>query len=186
MTLRDKPTSLTNNISSHSHSPSQSSTLESSSSLPLSPPPPPPPPLELTLTILSHGGALGFPVILVARPIMFFDTLARADNMATVNHRHDEMCGFDQTVANFHHSVNDGEAQSDSDSSSVVDYEHAPLRFSLSVNVVVEVLLHHILCFFAITIVVGFDIRHHCRRDPPPSPLSSGLISATISFFDFF
>ncbi|KAF7836692.1 ethylene-responsive transcription factor 4-like [Senna tora] len=119
------PSDLANNNSSHS--PSQSSTLESSSSP--SPPPPPPPPLELSLATLSPGGALGFPVIPVARPIVFFDAFVRADNMAALNRRRGEMCGFDQTVGDFHHSVSGGGgAQSDSDSSSVVDYEHAPPR----------------------------------------------------------
>lgn len=106
-------------ISNSVRSPSQSSTLDSAS-----PPPPPPAPLDLTLNPLSAGGALGFPVIPVARPVMFFDAFARADSMLTVSRR--EMCGFDRPVAGFSRAVvGAGRAQSDSDSS-VVDYERVP------------------------------------------------------------
>ncbi|XP_027356166.1 ethylene-responsive transcription factor 4 [Abrus precatorius] len=92
---------LTNNNSARS--PSQSSTLESSS----------PPPLDLTLSPLAGGAALGFPV---ARPVVFFDAFAPM-----------EMRTFDLPVAGFRRSSADiGGAQSDSDSSSVVDYERVP------------------------------------------------------------
>ncbi|KAI9085955.1 hypothetical protein K1719_032032 [Acacia pycnantha] len=121
------PSELPNNFS---RSPSQSSTLESSS------PPPPvaaPPPLELSLGSFTSGGALGFPVIPVARPVMFFDAFARADRvMAAAGRR--EMCGFDRPVADFRRSVGDAGAHSDSDSSSVVDYERASPRTVLDLD----------------------------------------------------
>ncbi|XP_015899231.3 ethylene-responsive transcription factor 4 [Ziziphus jujuba] len=99
-------------------SPSQSSTVESSS-----PPPPistsPPPPLDLSLTPHFTGGYFaaapgGFHALPVARPVFFFDAFARAETMA--GHRR-EMCRFDRTVAG-------GAVHSDSNSSSVVDFEN--------------------------------------------------------------
>lgn len=119
---------VTNNSS---RSPSQSSTLESSS-----PPPPPPPPLELSLSTLSPGGAFGFPVIPVARPIMFFDAFARGESMAATTRRQ-EMCLFDRPVKEFRCDGGSRGAQSDSDSSSVVDYERASPRplLDLDLNV---------------------------------------------------
>ncbi|KAI4322970.1 hypothetical protein L6164_022615 [Bauhinia variegata] len=112
------PSELVNNSV---HSPSQSSTVESAS-----PPPPPPPALDLTLTPLSAtGGALGFPVMTVARPVMFFDAFARTDSMINVGRS--EICAFDRPVADFRHPVRGGGGdRSDSESSSVVDYEHLP------------------------------------------------------------
>ncbi|KAF7822686.1 ethylene-responsive transcription factor 4-like [Senna tora] len=113
------PSELINNST---RSPSQSSTLDSSS----------PPPLDLTLTPLAvGGGAMGFPVIPVARPVLFFDAFARAEGMRSVGRR--EMCGFDLPVTEFRRAV--GGAQSDSDSSSVVDYERAPRLLDLDLNV---------------------------------------------------
>ncbi|TKY66473.1 Ethylene-responsive transcription factor 4 [Spatholobus suberectus] len=99
------------NFPSHARSsPSQSSTLESSS---------PPPPLDLTLAPLAAAGALAFPV---ARPVAFFDAFARA-----------EMCAaFDLPVAALRRDG--GGAQSDSDSSSVVDYERVPHRRVLDLD----------------------------------------------------
>ncbi|KAH7512584.1 hypothetical protein FEM48_Zijuj12G0106000 [Ziziphus jujuba var. spinosa] len=99
-------------------SPSQSSTVESSS-----PPPPistsPPPPLDLSLTPHFTGGYFaaapgGFHALPVSRPVFFFDAFARAETMA--GHRR-EMCRFDRTVAG-------GAVHSDSNSSSVVDFEN--------------------------------------------------------------
>lgn len=123
------PSELINNST---RSPSQSSTLDSSS-----PPPPPPPPLDLALTPLAVGGAaMGFPVIPVARPIIFFDAFARAESMRSVGRR--EMCGFDRPVTEFRRAVaaTGGGAQSESVSSSVVDYERPSLRLlDLDLNV---------------------------------------------------
>ncbi|XP_054816084.1 ethylene-responsive transcription factor 4 [Prosopis cineraria] len=105
------PSELVNNTNS-TRSPSQSSTLDSSS----------PPPLDLSLTPLSAGvGALGYPVIPLARPVVFFDAFARADGMRSFARR--EMCGFDRPVTDLRPAA--GSAQSDSDSSSVVDYDRA-------------------------------------------------------------
>ncbi|XP_028792977.1 ethylene-responsive transcription factor 4 [Neltuma alba] len=107
------PSELVNNTNNSTRSPSQSSTLDSSS----------PPPLDLSLTPLCTGiGAAGFPLIPVARPVVFFDAFARADNMKSVGRR--EMCGFDRPVTDLRPDARS--AQSDSDSSSVVDYVRAP------------------------------------------------------------
>ncbi|KAL2326750.1 hypothetical protein Fmac_020177 [Flemingia macrophylla] len=104
------------NFPTHHHaaaaarSPSQSSTLDSSPPLP--PPPPPPPHLDLTLS----AGALLFPAA-AARPVVFFDAFARAEV-----HRAPP---FDLPSA---------AAFSDSDSSSVVDYERVPHRSVLDLD----------------------------------------------------
>ncbi|CAJ1978532.1 unnamed protein product [Sphenostylis stenocarpa] len=90
-------------LSHVARSPSQSSTLES-------PSPPPPPPLDLTLNPLAAAGSLVFPV---SRPVVFFDAFARA-----------EVRAFDLPVTAFRRAA--VTAQSDSDSSSVVDYERVP------------------------------------------------------------
>ena len=126
-------------------SPSQSSTVESSS--PPTPRAASPPPLDLTLNI-SHrnpdrqqfpngvrfpGGAwLPFPA--VARPVFFFDAFALAKNntpssSSIVNNIN--MCRFDRTVM-----VNGGGGPSDSDSSSVVDFDrhHDSKGLSLDLN----------------------------------------------------
>ncbi|KAI9083458.1 hypothetical protein K1719_034400 [Acacia pycnantha] len=108
------PSEHVNNTNNSTRSPSQSSTLDSSS---------PPPPLDLSLTPLSAGvGVMGFPVIPVARPVVFFDAFARADNMRSVARR--EMCKFDRPVTDLRPVA--GSGQSDSDSSFVVKYERAP------------------------------------------------------------
>ncbi|RYR68136.1 hypothetical protein Ahy_A03g014606 isoform A [Arachis hypogaea] len=76
---------------------------------------PTPPTLDLTLSSLAASAdtTMVFPV---ARPVMFFEAFGRAG-----------MCGFDRPVA----------AHSDSDSSSVVDYERVPHRrlMDLDLNV---------------------------------------------------
>ncbi|XP_027911306.1 ethylene-responsive transcription factor 4 [Vigna unguiculata] len=94
-------------------SPSQSSTLES-------PSPPPPPPLDLTLTPIAATGAFVFPV---ARPVVFFDAFARA-----------EVRAFDLPVTAFRRTAVAATTQSDSDSSSVVDYERVPHRRVLDLD----------------------------------------------------
>lgn len=109
-------------MNNSTRSPSQSSTLES----------PSPPPLDLTLTPLSvagggcsGGAAMGFHV---ARPVLFFDAFARADTALSVGRR--EMCGFELPVADFRRAA----AQSDSDSSSVVDCERVPRQRLLDLD----------------------------------------------------
>ncbi|KAJ7948686.1 Ethylene-responsive transcription factor [Quillaja saponaria] len=104
-------------ILNSSRSPSQSSALDSSS----------PPPLDLTLTPFPAAGALGYPVFPVARPILYFDIFARAEKGS-----HQEMCRFDNSIANFRQI---GGPHSVSYSSSVVDYERAPAqRLDLDLN----------------------------------------------------
>ncbi|TKY49131.1 ethylene-responsive transcription factor 4 [Spatholobus suberectus] len=83
-----------------------------------------------TLPALRHRrrrwrGPLSFPV---ARPVLFFDAFARADNMIGLGRR--EACGFERPAADFRRAA----AQSDSDSSSVVDYDRRGL-LDLDLNV---------------------------------------------------
>ncbi|KAJ4824292.1 hypothetical protein Tsubulata_023644 [Turnera subulata] len=150
------PTVAELNAHAHAHaaptptrSPSQSSTVDSSS-----PPPPraasPPPPLDLTLNVpqyhhgAHHFAAAGawFPAVAaVARPVFFFDAFAQAkgaDNnndyngMIAYNASTTNMCRFDRAVM-----ANGGGVHSDSDSSSVVDYDHGrsnPRNKGLSLN----------------------------------------------------
>lgn len=102
------PSELMNNINNSNRSPSQSSTLDSSS------PPPPPPPLDLSLTPLSAAGVVstvGFPVIPIARPVVFFDAFARVEGMKRVSRR--EICGFDRPVTDLRPAA--GSKQSESD-----------------------------------------------------------------------
>ncbi|KAB1215647.1 Ethylene-responsive transcription factor 4 [Morella rubra] len=101
-------------------SPSQSSTVDSSS---------PPPPLDLTLGGTAHfasgstqipaGGKVGVTVVTPARPVYFFNAFP---NMGG-NHR--DFCGFDRKDVDFQQTVG-GVAHSDSDSSSVVDFDGTP------------------------------------------------------------
>ncbi|KAJ1442408.1 DNA-binding domain superfamily [Sesbania bispinosa] len=91
---------------SSARSPSQSSTLESSS----------PPPLDLTLTPLSSA-ASGTVVFPASRPLIFFDAFAPAERS--------------RPVVSFHRVPG---APSDSDSSSVVDYERVPHRRLLDLD----------------------------------------------------
>ncbi|KAL1299552.1 hypothetical protein HN51_044104 [Arachis hypogaea] len=107
------------NNSNAARSPSQSSTLDSSS-----PPPPPPsaqpqphPQLELTLKPFSSASASAVMAFPASRPVMFFDAFARAAE--NVSRR--EMCFI-------------GGACSDSDSSSVVDYEGVPRKGLLDLD----------------------------------------------------
>lgn len=119
-----------------SGSPSQSSTVESSS------PPPtisasPPPPLDLSLAPHFPGGGYfaaaaaaggpGFHALPVARPVFFFDAFARAESMAA--HRRDT-CRFDRTVV----AAAGGGVHSDSDSSSVVDYDRSASNRALDLD----------------------------------------------------
>ncbi|RYR68135.1 hypothetical protein Ahy_A03g014606 isoform C [Arachis hypogaea] len=96
---------------------------------PSQPPAPTPPTLDLTLSSLAASAdtTMVFPV---ARPVMFFEAFGRAG-----------MCGFDRPVADFRRAAvavaASGAAHSDSDSSSVVDYERVPHRrlMDLDLNV---------------------------------------------------
>ncbi|XP_019426172.1 PREDICTED: ethylene-responsive transcription factor 4-like [Lupinus angustifolius] len=105
-------------INNNTRSPSQSSTIDSSS---------PPPPLALSLSPFSSSSTAGssYPA---ARPVMFFDVFAQH-----VGRR--EMCGFDRPVADFRRaSTVTAVVQSDSDSSSVVDFERVPRRKLLDLD----------------------------------------------------
>lgn len=62
------------------------------------------------------------------RPVLFFDAFARAENAMNVARR--EMCGFDLPVGDFRRAA----VQSDSDSSSVVDYERVPRQRLLDLD----------------------------------------------------
>ncbi|MED6163547.1 hypothetical protein PIB30_081036 [Stylosanthes scabra] len=108
------PSELIN--SAAARSPSQSSALDSSS--------PPPPALDLTLSPFAASAATRM-VFPVARPVMYFEAFARA-----------EMYGFDRPVSDFRRAAvaAAGAAQSDSDSSSVVDYERVPHRRLLDLD----------------------------------------------------
>ncbi|KAK2968420.1 hypothetical protein RJ640_004426 [Escallonia rubra] len=107
-------------------SPSQSSTVESSSSAPqisAVPAPPAPPSLDLSLSHLGGGGGRGaahfstaYPA---ARPVFLFHALSRSDAM----NNHLSMFRSGSSFAPFHPTVA-GAAQSDSDSSSVVDFSY--------------------------------------------------------------
>ncbi|KAF9672774.1 hypothetical protein SADUNF_Sadunf11G0079200 [Salix dunnii] len=124
-------------------SPSQSSTVESSS--PPTPRAASPPPLDLTLNIsrrnpdrqpfpkgVGFPGGAWFPFPAVAHPVYFFDAFAKSNtpsNSSVVNNIN--MCRYDRTVM-----VNGGGGPSDSDSSSVVDFDrhHDSKGLSLDLN----------------------------------------------------
>ncbi|KAJ7981770.1 Ethylene-responsive transcription factor [Quillaja saponaria] len=102
-------------------SPSQSSSIISSS---------PPPPQHLVPNSFSVGGALGYPGYQVARPTLYVDPFARAGNaMTTYGHR--EMSPFFPTVPEYRQI---GGTQSESGSSSVVDYEGGPSKSVLELD----------------------------------------------------
>ncbi|KAE9590612.1 hypothetical protein Lal_00023074 [Lupinus albus] len=109
------PSELMNiSINNNTRSPSQSSTIDSSS---------PPPPLALAITPFSSSPAdISYKA---ARPVRFFDVFAQH-----VSRR--EMCGFDHPEAEFRR-VSTG-VQSDSDSSSVVDFERVPRKKLLDLD----------------------------------------------------
>ncbi|KAL5730473.1 hypothetical protein ACHQM5_003287 [Ranunculus cassubicifolius] len=129
------------NNSPNQSSPSQSSTVESSSRgggegfSPSSMVVPPP----LNLDLMSHhhqhhsgggggsvNGAVRFPFQPIgvmgphqnAHPLFYFDAIVRSEMM-----NHQNRILFDPTANNYHHQHQSG-VQSDSDSSSVVDYNH--------------------------------------------------------------
>ncbi|GLU18130.1 hypothetical protein SLE2022_344470 [Rubroshorea leprosula] len=94
-----------NHNSKFSRSPSQSSTVESSS----------PPPLDLTL-----ASNTSFSIPIVARPVFFFDAFAGSSSAAA--------CRFNEGAAVGYYGATTAGTQSDSDSSSVVDFEGSPQR----------------------------------------------------------
>ncbi|CAK9182980.1 unnamed protein product [Ilex paraguariensis] len=110
---------VTNKIAGHTaaavRSPSQSSTVESSSSAPTQIAVTPPC-LDLNLGTSAHLPAF-FPT---ARPIFFLDTLSRPDSISNRLH----MFTLPRSVTNLNPNVAVG-VQSDSDSSSVVDYNYS-------------------------------------------------------------
>ncbi|KAF5478691.1 hypothetical protein F2P56_005231 [Juglans regia] len=118
-----------NNNNNNTRSPSQSSTVDCSS--------PPLPPLDLTLGGAVHfssgsaqfpaSGAVAFPLVTAVRPVYFFNPVA---NMSG-NHR--DLCRFDRAETDFNQIVGGG-AHSDSDSSSVVDFDHPPTHRLLDLD----------------------------------------------------
>lgn len=115
----------------NTRSPSQSSTVDSS------PPPPPPPPLDLTLGGAVHfspgsaqfpaGGPVAFPLVTAVRPVYFFNAVANMDPSDR------DLCRFDRAETDFNQIVGGG-VHSDSDSSSVVDFDHPPTRRLLDLD----------------------------------------------------
>ncbi|XP_043698971.1 ethylene-responsive transcription factor 4-like [Telopea speciosissima] len=150
-----------NNINSN-QSPSQSSTVESSCPEGFSPAPiAPPSSLDLDLLYRGGGGGAGagfamrFPihhhslphqqqqqavaagVLPTAHSLFFFDAFVRSENMGMNLHR----LRLDPAAADFQASFGacgGGGVQSDSDSSSVVDFSHhpqsSPRRFDFDLN----------------------------------------------------
>ncbi|KAJ8765260.1 hypothetical protein K2173_011940 [Erythroxylum novogranatense] len=107
------------NVAVPMHSPSQSSTVESSSPPPTRPAPVSPSPLDLTLNVPQKAAGVNLPsgawfsLATVPRPVFFFDAFAPARNEGKINTNSN---GLERMV------VVNGGTQSDSDSSSVVDY----------------------------------------------------------------
>nr|DAD21035.1 TPA_asm: hypothetical protein HUJ06_022498 [Nelumbo nucifera] len=125
--------------SNNNQSPSQSSTVESSSREGFSPAPvAAPSSLEIDLLHRGAGGgtagfAVRFPfhhqhhvsptaaagVLPTAHPFFFFDAIVRSENMT-----HHHPLRFDPAAAEYQAAFAGGGVQSDSDSSSVVDFNH--------------------------------------------------------------
>ncbi|KAA8526810.1 hypothetical protein F0562_008961 [Nyssa sinensis] len=104
----------------NSRSPSQSSTVESSSSAtPIGVVPRPPPSLDLNLAYFD-GSANSSGVSLTARPLFFLDAFSRPEVM----NNHLSMFRINRSLADLHHATAGG-VQSDSDSSSVVDFNYS-------------------------------------------------------------
>ncbi|CAK9175241.1 unnamed protein product [Ilex paraguariensis] len=112
--VADKISTADNRNASATRSPSQSSTVESSGSAPqiISSPP--------SLDLNLGGGAPFSAVFPTARPILFFDAFSRPDSITDQFN----MFTLRRSVADFHPTVFGG-VHSDSDSSSVVDYNYS-------------------------------------------------------------
>ncbi|KAF8025834.1 hypothetical protein BT93_F2614 [Corymbia citriodora subsp. variegata] len=106
-------------------SPSQSSTVDNAS-----PPPPPPPALDLSLGGFPFAAAYAapatacFPVVPVARPVLFFDVFARGGQFGDSVARNCAPCR--PAASEFFPAVRSGVVKSESDSSSVVDSDVTP------------------------------------------------------------
>ncbi|KAK9265774.1 hypothetical protein L1049_000424 [Liquidambar formosana] len=125
----------------NNRSPSQSSTVESSSREAPCAAVASPPPLDLSLahhgvvagqffggSAVRFSAAGGFPA--VHHPLFFFDAFARSEK---VNDQRRDFFRFDRTVGDLHPTIAGG-VQSDSDSSSVVDYDRSPPRRLLDLD----------------------------------------------------
>uniref|UniRef100_A0A5B6YIM0 Putative ethylene-responsive transcription factor 4 n=1 Tax=Davidia involucrata TaxID=16924 RepID=A0A5B6YIM0_DAVIN len=117
-TANNKMVTAANN---NTRSPSQSSTIESSSSAAPIAAALPPPSLDLNLAHLGGGGGGSFSgVFPTARPLFFFDAFSRSDIM----NNHLNVFRINRSVADLHYPTAGG-VQSDSDSSSVVDFNYS-------------------------------------------------------------
>lgn len=113
-------------VTTANRSPSQSSTVESSSREALSPGAiAGPPALDLNLSHPAAAGqfsAVRYPavgVFPIAQPLFFFEPFSRPEKPKT----HRDMFDLDRAVADFHPAIA-GSVHSDSDSSSVVDFNY--------------------------------------------------------------
>lgn len=104
----------------NTRSPSQSSTVESSTSFAAGAPPS----LDLSLATRNLPGAVHYPTIFpAARPVYFYHALSRSDAVNNFRSEHRPIGG-----------VLAGCVQSDSDSSSVVDYNYTDRRKPLDLD----------------------------------------------------
>lgn len=107
-------------VGNNTRSPSQSSTVESSTSIVAGAPPS----LDLSLAPRHLGGVVNYPTIFpTARPVYFYHALSRPDG---VNNFRSEKRPIGGVLA--------GCVQSDSDSSSVVDYNYTDRRKPLDLD----------------------------------------------------
>ncbi|KAK1405121.1 Ethylene-responsive transcription factor 4 [Heracleum sosnowskyi] len=107
----------------NSRSPSQSSTVESSTSVAAGAPPS----LDLSLAPRHLGGVVNYPTIFpAARPVYFYHALSRSTAVNNFNSSRSEQRPLGGVLA--------GCVQSDSDSSSVVDYIYTDRRKPLELD----------------------------------------------------
>ncbi|XP_059662672.1 ethylene-responsive transcription factor 4 [Cornus florida] len=107
---------------SNARSPSQSSTVESSSSTPPT----------AAAPLLQPSLDLNLGVLPTASPVLFLDAISRSDVM----NKHLNMFRINRSIADLPHTIAGG-VQSDSDSSSVVDFNYSdrsPPRALLNIN----------------------------------------------------